>query len=134
MSTETEVLEEVKGVLDEKDDDYGSSYEKAGVLKRVLADEDGPSVYTVNGGKLDDDKYMHGELVEVVVLADTPQNETVFEENADGLITRLLDKLSRTYTLIFLKDEPDVENESTEDAAKDMVGYSSMLTSLIRRA
>jgi hypothetical protein len=30
-------------------------------------------------------------------------------------------------------DEPDVENDSTEDAAVDIAGYGAMLGSLIRR-
>lgn len=117
-----DVLEELKGVFETKNDDYGNSWEKVGVLKRVMADEEGPEIVTLSDGR------------EAVVLSDTPQATSTFEENADDVITRLLDKLVRAYNLIFLKDEPDVENESTVDAAKDMTGYSAMLSDLIKRA
>lgn len=145
--TVPEILDELKGVFEEKNDDYGNSYEKVGILKRVMADEEGPRLVELYPDGTYDiadcDKPTAArheyseetqEPIEAVVLADTPKNTTTFEENADGLITRLLDKLNRTYTLIFLKDEPALDNESTEDAAKDMAGYSAMLTSLIRRA
>ncbi len=130
------VLEETADTVTNKMGDYGNSWEKVGVLKRVMADEDGPQiVYLYPDGwseskRSDDDV----EPFEAVILADTPQKTSTFEENADDVITRLLDKLVRAYNLLFLKDEPDVENESTEDAGKDLTGYSSMLTSLIRRA
>lgn len=148
-----EVLDELKTVFEEKNDDYGNSWEKVGVLKRVMADEDGPEVVTLTPGK-NTTKTLTGEdagqewymcrvpkealdergEVEAALLADTPQTTSTFEENADDVITRLLDKLVRAYNLIFLKDEPDVDNESTEDAAEDLTGYSAMLTDLIRRA
>lgn len=135
------VLDELKEVFSEKNEDYGNSWEKVGVIKRVMSDTDGPRLVRL----YDDGTYEEvGEVeqrphppdartVEAVVLVDTPENESTFEQNADDLITRLLDKLNRAYTLIFLKDEPALDNESTEDAAKDLTGYSSMLTSLIRK-
>lgn len=127
------VLEELEDVFEEKNDDYGNSWEKVGVLKRVMADEKGPRLVTLHAdGTWSFDREDEREKFEAVVLADTPQKQSTFEENADDVITRLLDKLVRSYNLLFLKDEPDVENESTEDAAKDLTGYSSMLTSLIR--
>lgn len=130
--TPNDVLEELSDVFDRKNDDYGNSWEKVGVMKRVMADEIGPRVmYLTPDGKYHDTEQPNS--VEAVVLADTPQKESTFEENADDVITRHLDKVVRAYNLIFMKDEPDVENESLLDAAKDMTGYSSMLSSLISR-
>lgn len=71
--------------------------------------------------------------VEAVLLADTPTNESTFEQNVDDLITRLLDKLIRSYNLTLVKDEPALENESTLDAWEDLTGYSAMGTSLVER-
>lgn len=142
------VLEETADVVVDKMGDYGNSWEKVGVLKRIMADEEGPQIvelyedgtYDIKSEDLPtaarlqySDYENDAESVEAVVLADTPQATSTFEENADDVITRLLDKLVRAYNLIFLKEEPDVENESTEDAAQDLAGYSAMLTSLIRR-
>lgn len=139
------VLEETAEVVEDKMGDYGNSWEKGGVIKRVMADPEGPllvelyedGTYDIPAEEQPTQARVGREggekTVEAVVLADTPQATSTFEENADDVITRLLDKLVRTYNLLFLKDEPDVENESTEDAAQDMAGYSAMLTSLIRR-
>lgn len=114
----SDVLEGVAETVDEKNDDYGNAYEKVGVLKRVMADEDGPTVIEHDG-----DEYVR--------MAETPQNDSLFKENADGIYTRLLDKVLRSYTLILIADEPKVENDSTADAACDLAGYAAMLTSLI---
>lgn len=132
------VLEELQQVREKKNADYGNAFEKVGVLKRVMADEDGPTIVELHGDgtydvKGDRDIWRdHTGGAEAVVLADTPEKTSTFEENVDGVLTRLLDKVIRTYTLVFLKDEPAVENESTEDAAKDLTGYGSMLADLIR--
>lgn len=140
--TPHDVLDELKEVFSEKNEDYGNSWEKVGVIKRVMSDTDGPRLVKLyDDGTYEEvgepDQRTHGataQSVEAVVLVDTPENESTFQQNADDLITRLLDKLNRAYTLVFLKDEPALDNESTEDAAKDLTGYSSMLTSLIRKA
>jgi len=147
------VLEDLKDVFEEKNEDYSNSWEKVGAIKRVIADQDGPEVVTLSPGKnvsktitgehAGQEWYMcrvpmelldeRGE-VEAVVLADTPQTTSTFQQNADDVITRLLDKLVRAYNLVFLKDEPALDNESTVDAVDDLTGYSSMLASLVRRA
>lgn len=132
-----DVLDDLKPVFEDKNDDYGNSWEKVGVIKRIMADEEGPRTVTVAEGETVHLAEEFGDDVdefEVVVLADTPDNTSTFEQNADDLFTRLLDKLIRAYNLTLMKDEPALDNESTEDAAKDLTGYSSMLTSLIRRA
>ena len=115
------ILEETAEVVAEKESDYSHSWETVGVLKRVMSSPNEPQVIELT------------PKTEVVVLHDTPQKTSTFEENADGVITRLLDKVVRSWNLIFMKDEPDVENDSTEDAAVDIAGYGAMLGSLIRR-
>ena len=115
------ILEETAEVVAEKESDYSHSWETVGVLKRVMSSPNEPQVIELT------------PKTEVVVLHDTPQKTSTFEENADGIITRLLDKVVRSWNLIFMKDEPDVENDSTEDAAVDIAGYGAMLGSLIRR-
>lgn len=136
MTSPQDVLDDLKDVFEDKNEDYGNSWEKIGVIKRIMADTEGPRVVTVEEGEtvhLTEHFEEDTNEFELVVLADTPQKTSTFEENVDDLLTRLLDKLIRTYTLTFLKDEPDVENESLTDAAEDSVGYTSMLASLIRR-
>ena len=103
------ILEETAEVVAEKESDYSHSWETVGVLKRVMSSPNEPQVIELT------------PKTEVVVLHDTPQKTSTFEENADGVITRLLDKVVRSWNLIFMKDEPDVENDSTEDAAVDIV-------------
>ena len=115
------ILEETAEVVTKKASDYSHSWETVGVLKRVMSSPNEPQVIELT------------PKTEVVVLHDTPQKTSTFEENADGVITRLLDKVVRSWNLIFMKDEPDVENDSTEDAAVDIAGYGAMLGSLIRR-
>lgn len=154
MTAPQDVLERLKGVFAEKNEDYGNSWEKVGVIKRVMADEEGPEVVTlsesdVQGGVITGERAGNqivtvevgadffeerGSEVEAVLLADTPKNESTFEQNADDLITRLLDKLIRAYNLTLLKDEPALDNESTVDAWEDLTGYSSMGTSLVENA
>jgi hypothetical protein len=113
-----DVLEDVAETVEDKNDDYGNAYEKVGAIKRVMADEGGPTTIKHEG-----DEY--------VKMADTPTNGSLFEENADGIFTRMLDKVLRAYTLVLLADEPQVGNDSTSDAARDLAGYAAMLASLI---
>ena len=147
------ILEETAEVVTKKASDYSHAWATVGVLKRVMSSPNEPQVIelTPNSGfasksltgydsgkeyylcSIPTDMLEAGETTEVVVLHDTPQKTSTFEENADGIITRLLDKVIRSWNLIFMKDEPDVENESTEDAAVDIAGYGAMLGSLIRR-
>lgn len=134
------VFDDLKQTFQNKNADYGNSWQKVGVLKRVMADEDGPRIVQLYPDGLweladEDDAFDHGDqdLVEGVVLVDTPEKSSTFEENADDTFTRLLDKLCRFYNLTFVADEPQVNNESLQDAVKDATGYAGMLTSLIRR-
>jgi len=134
MKTPSDILERLKGVFQEKNEDYGNSWEKASVIKRVMADQHGPDVVWVAGTDVYESRSSAPEhAVEAVVLADTPTNNTTFEQNVDDLITRLLDKLIRSYNLTLMKDEPALENESTLDAWEDMTGYSAMGTALVER-
>lgn len=134
MTTPSEVLERLKAVFTEKNKDYGNSWEKVGVIKRVMADERGPEVVYVAGTDVYESRSSAPDYaVEAVLLADTPTNESTFEQNVDDLITRLLDKLIRSYNLTIVKDEPALDNESTLDAWEDLTGYSAMGTSLVER-
>lgn len=133
------VLDGLKSTISEKNQDYGNSWEKVGVIKRLLADKEGPRTFTVVDDGLvptkELDKFEEvigdAESVEVVILSDTPEHTSTYEENVDGVLTRLLDKVCRTYTVVFLTDEPN--NETAEESAKDLTGYGAMLTDLIRR-
>jgi len=134
MKTPSDILERLKGVFQEKNKDYGNSWEKVSVIKRVMADEHGPDVVWVAGTDVYESRSSAPEhAVEAVVLSDTPKNTSTFEQNVDDLITRLLDKLIRSYNLTLMKDEPALENESTLDAWEDMTGYSAMGTALVER-
>jgi len=98
-SNETEpsdVLHEVAEQQQAKNADYGSSWQKTGELKAVLA-----------GGEL-------------------PHIETADEAVMDGLYTRMLDKLSRGYTLEFLNDEREIDDEALADTFRDLAGYAAM--------
>ena len=86
------ILEETAEVVAEKESDYSHSWETVGVLKRVMSSPNEPQVIELT------------PKTEVVVLHDTPQKTSTFEENADGIITRLLDKVVRSWNLIFMKD------------------------------
>jgi hypothetical protein len=137
MSAPQDVLERLKGVFAEKNEDYGNSWEKVGVIKRIMADEEGPNVvflYPDGTYTTSPDESKDNDAIEAVQLSDTPTNDSTFEQNADDLITRLLDKLIRAYNLTLLKDEPALDNESTVDAWEDLTGYSSMGTSLVENA
>ena len=134
MKTPSDILERLKGVFQEKNEDYGNSWEKVSVIKRVMADQHGPDVVWVAGTDVYESRSSAPDhAVEAVVLADTPENNSTFEQNVDDLITRLLDKLIRSYNLTLMKDEPELENESTLDAWEDMTGYSAMGTALVER-
>jgi len=130
-----DILELLKGVFEEKNEDYGNSWEKVGVLKRVMADERGPTVVYLNtDGTWTVDEPKHDCAVEAVQLSDTPTNNTTFEQNVDDLVTRLLDMLVRAYNLTLMKDEPQLDNESTLDAWEDLTGYAAMGSSLVASA
>ncbi len=134
MKTPSDILERLKGVFQEKNEDYGNSWEKVSVIKRVMADQHGPDVVWVAGTDVYRSRSSAPEYaVEAVVLSDTPTNNSTFEQNVDDLITRLLDKLIRSYNLTLMKDEPALENESTLDAWEDLTGYSAMGTALVER-
>jgi hypothetical protein len=134
MKTPSDILERLKGVFQEKNKDYGNSWEKVSVIKRVMADRHGPDVVWIAGTDVYESRSSAPEhAVEAVVLADTPRNNSTFEQNVDDLITRLLDKLIRSYNLTLMKDEPALENESTLDAWEDLTGYSAMGTALVER-
>jgi hypothetical protein len=152
MTSPQSILEELKGVFEEKNEDYGNSWEKVGVIKRVMADEDGPNTITLSESQIhghvvtgpnQGDKYVAVRVpedffdgrdeVEFVELAETPRTPTTFQQNVDDLVTRLLDKLVRAYNTTLMKEEPALDNESTLDAWKDLTGYSSMGTSLVAR-
>jgi hypothetical protein len=147
---QSEILEEVGEIVDDKNDDYGSSWEKVSVLKRVIADEDGPQTITLSrddvlcevaGGEdkgdkivrliVDEDFFKETNEVEFVQLADTPERNTLFKEQVDDLFTRLLDKVVRGYYTTLVKAETLVDDESKIDAFKDLVGYAALGGSLV---
>jgi len=92
----SDVLKEVAEEQQAKNADYGDSWQKTGELKEVLA-----------GGEL-------------------PHIETANEAVMDGLYTRMLDKLSRGYTLAFLNDGREVDDEALADTFRDLAGYAAM--------
>ena len=142
---QTELLDDVSKTVADKNDDYGNSWEKTAVIKRVIADEDGPqtitlkrnSVVTQNENsmwvmhRVDKDFFNETNEVEFVQLADTPQTTSLFEETFDGTFTRLLDKVVRSYYLTMVKGGVAVKSETVVDSLKDLVGYASLLGSLV---
>ena len=142
---QTELLNDVSETVSDKNDDYGNSWEKTAAIKRVIADEDGPqtitlkrnSVVTQNENsmwvmhRVDKDFFNETNEVEFVQLADTPQTTSLFEETFDGTFTRLLDKVVRSYYLTMVKSGVAVKSETVVDSLKDLVGYASLLGSLV---
>ena len=142
---QTELLNDVSETVSDKNDDYGNSWQKTAVIKRFIADEDGPqtitlkrnSVVTQNENsmwvmhRVDKDFFNETNEVEFVQLADTPQTTSLFEETFDGTFTRLLDKVVRSYYLTMVKSGVAVKSETVVDSLKDLVGYASLLGSLV---
>ena len=142
---QNELLEDVGETVSDKNTDYGNSWEKTAAIKRVIADEDGPqtitlkrnSVVTQNENsmwvmhRVDKDFFNETNEVEFVQLADTPQTTSLFEETFDGTFTRLLDKVVRSYYLTMVKSGVAVKSETVVDSLKDLVGYASLLGSLV---
>ena len=149
---QAELLDDVGETVADKNDDYGNSWEKTAVIKRVIADEDGPQTITLSrddvlcevaGGDnecdkivrliVDEDFFNETNEVEFVQLADTPQTTSLFEETFNGTFTRLLDKVVRSYYLTMVKSGVAVKSETVVDSLKDLVGYASLLGSLVSK-
>jgi len=142
---QNELLDDVGETVSDKNTDYGNSWRKTAVIKRVIADEDGPQTITVKPvdvtiryedrmwilKKVDKDLFKDTNEVEFVQLADTPQTTSLFEETFDGTFTRLLDKVVRSYYLTMVKSGVAVKSETVVDSLKDLVGYASLLGSLV---
>lgn len=129
-------LREVAETVEEKNGDYGNAIEKAAAIKRVLADEDGPATFYTDGDRVwtgDDKSNAPDYAVEAVMLADTPTLTTAHQETVDGIMMRLLDKVCRIYHLVFIKDDRDVDDETTVDSAKDLAGYAGRLAAVLKR-
>jgi len=149
---QTELLNDVSETVADKNDDYGNSWEKTAVIKRIIADEDGPQTITLSRDNIDG-RVVVGENsgekivrvrvpekffnetneVEFVQLSDTPQTTSLFEETFDGVFNRLLDKVVRSYYLTMVKSDVSVENETVLDSLKDLIGYTSLLASLFSK-
>ena len=144
---QTELLDDVGETVSDKNTDYGNSWQKTAVIKRGIADEDGPqtitlkrnSVVTQNENsmwvmhRVDKDFFNETNEVEFVQLSDTPQTTSLFEETFDGTFTRLLDKVVRSYYLTMVKSNVAVKSETVVDSLKDLVGYASLLGSLVSK-
>jgi hypothetical protein len=81
--------------------------------------------------RADEDLFKDTSEVEFVQLSDTPQTTSLFEETFDGTFTRLLDKVIRSYYLTMVKSGVAVKSETVVDSLKDLVGYASLLGSLV---
>lgn len=103
-----DVLESVAQTVESKNDDYGSAIEKNAVIKRLLA-ADEVVVRTDDDG------------TEWVQLGDHDVAD-LQQQRLDGIFTRLLDKVSRLYTLSFT-DQTDSVGEKRRDTVEDLLGY-----------
>ena len=147
---QNELLDDVGETVSDKNTDYGNSWEKTAVIKRVIADEDGPQTITLSRDDIDgrvvagenigekivrlrvpENFFNETNEVEFVQLSDTPQTTSLFEETFDGTFTRLLDKVVRSYYLTMVKGGVAVKSETVVDSLKDLVGYASLLGSLV---
>jgi hypothetical protein len=95
-TTPSDVLEDVAETQQDKNADYGDSWQKTAELKRTLS-----------GGHL-------------------PHPQTDHELILDALYTRMMDKLARGYTLAFMNDEAEVDDEALADTFRDLAGYAAM--------
>lgn len=120
-TTVPEILSDTAETFENKNDDYGNSWQKIGAIKRLIAHDEGPEIVELEDGR------------EAVVLADVPDCNSTFEQNFEDAVTRQLDKIIRKYNLIRLVDEPKVEDESALDACTDDVGYAAMIASLVAK-
>jgi hypothetical protein len=142
---QNELLDDVGETVSDKNDEYSDSWRKTAVIKRVIADEGGinttkigkENIVLVEDSKmlvmheLDADLFKETNEVEFVKLSDTPEQTSLFEETFDGTFSRLLDKVVRSYHIAMVKSDATVENESLLDSLKDLVGYASLLGSLV---
>lgn len=104
----SDVLQSVAQTVESKNDDYGSAIEKNAVIKKLLAADD----VVV---RTDDDG------TEWVQLGDHDVAD-LQQQRLDGIFTRLLDKVSRLYTLSFT-DQTDSVGEKRRDTVEDLLGY-----------
>lgn len=113
------VFAELDQLVDDKNDDYGNSWQKVSAIKRLMADVEGPQIIECDG-----DEYVY--------LANTPQPQNQFEQEIDDLMARLLDKVVRAYNLALIADESKLEDEGLEDALMDIAGYAGMGVDCVR--
>jgi len=126
------ILNDVADVQEAKNDDYGNSWRKAAAIKQLIADENGPTTTHIDNNSVYDDAAAAPSFaLEAIILAETPRNESLYEQQLDGVFTRLLDKVVRAYTLTMLVDGNRVMGEGAFDAAVDIAGYAGMLAELI---
>jgi hypothetical protein len=104
----SDVLQSVAQTVESKNDDYGSAIEKNAVIKKLLAADD----VVV---RTDDDG------TEWVQLGDHDVAD-LQQQRLDGIFTRLLDKVSRLYTLSFT-DQTDSVGEKRRETVEDLLGY-----------
>jgi hypothetical protein len=107
-----DIYEEALETYQKKNDDYGDSWKKVGVIKEIMnsddidvVEKDGSTVITVEKRK--------------------KKLDSVEDEVVDGMLTRMLDKIVRINELKFFTDNRVDEN--LDDSAGDLGNYAFML-------
>lgn len=107
--TASDVLRDTADTVEDKHGDYGHAIEKVAAIKGILAVEGEPEVVELDDGR------------EAVVMGDHTE-ETFQQKRMGGIITRLLDKVCRGYTLQFQNREDNV-GEKLRETWSDAAGY-----------
>ena len=107
--TASDVLRDTADTVEDKHGDYGHAIEKVAAIKGVLAVEGEPKIVELDDGR------------EAVVMGDHAE-ETFQQKRMGGIITRLLDKVCRGYTLQFQNREDNV-GEKLRETWSDAAGY-----------
>jgi hypothetical protein len=107
-----DIYEDALETYQKKNDDYGDSWKKVGVIKQIM--------------NSDDMEIVEKEDSTVITVKKRKKKiDSVEDEVVDGMLTRMLDKIVRINELKFFTDKNVDEN--LDDSAGDLGNYAFML-------
>lgn len=113
-----EIFEEQLEIFQEKNEDYGNSWEKIAPIKMIMASDE------ISIEKVEGDTH-------IIIDSEHRKTSGHTEEVVDNMVTRFLDKIIRIYNLTFNTEKQNVD-ESLEDSAGDLGNYALMLKKFLR--
>jgi hypothetical protein len=107
-----DIYEDALETYQKKNDDYGDSWKKVGVIKQIM--------------NSDDMEIVEKEDSTVITVKKRKKKiDSVEDEVVDGMLTRMLDKIVRINELKFFTEKNVDEN--LDDSAGDLGNYAFML-------